>query len=224
MKQIQQSNRGFTIVEVLFAVSILLVVLAGVLPMYIQTLRATYVATSKLDVNNEMRRTNNQIISEAREADAFVLYDNFRGAWIDGSFVDFRQQTYSGKGRLKDGQTGKFLLFLYYEVDDNPYDSDLPNLERMFGMYLDASEAETVGKVKMFIKDDIDTSLTLEENIPPISSSSDHNVLIDEMTGLIDGDIFYNFGGTSVVVNGKIARDNGAVKETNTYNFTITPR
>ena len=224
MRQIQQSNRGFTVIELLFAVSILLVVLAGVLPMYIQTLRTTYVATSKFDVNNEMRKTNNQIISEAREADAFILYDNFRGAWIDGNFVDFRQKTYSGQGRLKDGQTGKFLLFLYYEVDDNPYDSDLPDLERMFGIYLDASEAETVGEVKMFVKDDIDNSLTLEENIPSTSSSSEHEVLIDEMTGLIDGDIFYNFGGTAVVINGMIARKNGAISETNTYNFTITPR
>jgi prepilin-type N-terminal cleavage/methylation domain-containing protein len=224
MKATQQSNRGFTIVEILFAMTVFLLVLAGALPMYVQSSKSIYIADSKLDVNNEIRKLNNHIIGEAREADAFILYDNFDKTWIDGSLVDFRNSSCAGKGRLRDGEKGKFLLLLFFGVDDKPYDSIPAPVDHMIGMYLDTDGSETVGPLKIFTKDNIDDKITLEENIPLFSSRSDHEILIEEMTGLMDGDVFYNFGGRSVMINGKIARKNGAIKGTNTYNFTITPR
>ena len=224
MKQTQQSNKGFSLVEVLVALTVFMLVVAGVMPMYVQSTKQVYTTDSKLDITQEIININNHIIGEAREADAYILYDNFRGAWIDGDFVDFRQSTYQGKGRLRDGESGKFLLLLYYGIDPAPYDKTPAPIDHMVGMYLDASESETAGPLKMFIKDSIDNNRSLEENIPSASSSSSHDVILDEMTGLMDGDIFYNFGGRSVMINGKIAHKNGAMKETNTYNFTITPR
>ena len=224
MKRPQQSNKGFTLVEILVALAIFMMVVAGVLPMYFQSLKQVYTDNSKLDITQEILSMNNRIIKEARQADAYVLYDNFRGAWIDGDFVDFRQSTYQGKGRLRDGESGKFLLLLYYGVDPTPYDHVPAPIDHLVGMYLDANENETVGSLRMFSKDNIDNDRSLEENIPAASTLSSHPIILEEMTGLMDGDIFYNFGGRSVMVNGKIAHQNGAMKETNTYNFTITPR
>lgn len=220
----QHSKAGFTIVEVIFAMAILLLVVAGVLPMYVQSSRSIMTADSKLDVNGDVRKVTDQMIENARQADAFVLYDNYKGAWIDGDFVDFRSSSYAGMGRLRDGETGRLLVLLFYDEDPYPNDSNPPPLKQMVGLYLDADESETTGSIRMFVKETFDHSKTMEENIPAAALMGTHEAIIPSMTGLMEGDVFYNFGGKSVMVNGKISHANGAIKETNTYNFTITPR
>ena len=160
----------------------------------------------------------------AREADAFVLYDNYKGAWIDGDFVNFRNSSYSGQGRLRDGETGRFLVLIYYEDDPYPNDSNPPPIGKLIGIYMDAEESESKGALRMFEQTSIDDSKCMEENIPSASLMGTHSAIIDSITGLMDGDVFYNFGGLSVMLNGKITHANGAINETNTYNFTITPR
>jgi len=215
---------GFTIVEMLFAMTILLLVLGGVLPMYVQSSKSILTADSKLDVNMDIRSVTDEIIESAREADSFVLYDNYKGAWIDGDFVNFRNSLYAGQGRLRDGETGRFLVLLYYADDPYPADNNPPPLRKIIGIYLDAEEADTKGALRMFVQTSIDDNKTMEENIPSATLMGTHEAIIDSMTGLMSGDVFYNFGGQSVMINGKITHANGAIKETNTYNFTVTPR
>lgn len=217
-------KKGFTLVEALFSISILLLVLAGVLPMYVQSSKFILTADSKLDVNTDIRDVTNDLIANAREADAFVLYDNYKGAWIEGDFVNFRNSAYEGMGRLRDGETGRFLVLIYYEDDPYPNDGNPPPIGKLIGIYLDADEGEAKGALRSFINTNIDDSKCLEENIPSASLMGEHDAIIDSMTGLMDGDVFYNFGGQSVMLNGKITHSNGAINETNTYNFTITPR
>lgn len=221
---ITQSKNGFTLIEILFAMSILLIVVAGVLPMYVQSSKVLMTADSKLDVNDEIRDITDEIINEAREADAFILYDNYQGAWIDGDFVNFRNSNYHGMGRLRDGESGRFLLLLFYGVDPYPDDSDPAPIDEMIGIYLDAGESADTGPIRIFSTTSINDALELEDNIPTIAQSSNHEIIMDEMTGKMNGDIFYNFGGVSIVVNGRISHTNGAKNETNLYNFTITPR
>lgn len=192
--------------------------------MFVQSSKTILTSDSKLDINDSIRAINDQIISEAREADAFVIYDNFKGAWINGDFVNFRDASYIGKGRLRDGETGKFLLLIYYGIDPYPDDRIPPPIERLVGLYLDANEDETEGPLRMFSKTSINDSISMEENVPAISTSAVHEIIMNNVTGLTDGDVFYNFAGRSIMINAKITRLNGAIEETNTYNFTITPR
>ena len=215
---------GFSMVEVLFAMAIILLIMAGALPMYLQSSKRILESDAKYEVNEEVRDFTNEIISQAREADAFVLYDNFKGAWIDGDFVNFRDSSYEGRGRLRDGEAGKFLLLLYFGEDLYPNDNEPAPLDRMIGIYLDAEENETEGPLRIFFKDDIDTSKCMEENIPSSSTSSDHKIIVDSIEGLMGGDIFYNFSSRSILVNGKIAHQSGSISKSNTYNFTVTPR
>lgn len=215
---------GFTLVEVIFAMSIFLLVVAGVMPMYVQSSKSILTADSKLDVNRNVRKVTDRLIEHAREADAFVLYDSYKGAWIDGDFVNFRNTTYVGQGRLRDGQTGRFLALLYYDVDPYPDDSTPAPLKKIVGFYMDADESQNEGALRYFEQTSIDTSKSMEENIPSVTLMGSHPLVIESITGLISGDIFYNFGGKSVMLSGKISHANGAIKETNTYNFTITPR
>ncbi len=216
--------KGFTIVEALVAMSIILLIMAGVLPMYIQSSKRIMESDSKYEVNAEIRGFTNEIIAQAREADAFVLYDSFEKTWIDDALVNFRNSSYEGMGRLRDGETGKFLLLLYYEVDPDPYDKIPALLDHMIGIYLDAKDNEIEGPLRIFFKTNIDSSKCMEENIPGISTSSTHKIIVDSMEGLLDGDVFYNFSSRSIMVNGKISHATGAIEESNTYNFTITPR
>lgn len=192
--------------------------------MYLQSSKTIMESDSKFEVTEELRGITDEIIAQAREADAFILYDNFRGAWIDGDFVNFRNAIYAGKGRLRDGEAGKFLLLLYYGEDPYPDDATPAPIDHMVGLYLDADESQTEGPIRIFTQDDIDDSKTLEENIPSTSTISQHEILVDSIEGLIDGDIFYNFSGRSIMLNGKISHKEGAISKSNTYNFTITPR
>lgn len=217
-------KQGFTIVEALISMSIVLLIMAGVLPMYLQSSKRIMESDSKYEVNEDVRKFTNEIISQAREADSFVLYDNYSGTWIDGDFVNFRSDTYAGMGRKRDGEAGRFLLLLYYGEDPYPNDSEPAPLDHMIGIYLDAEEDESEGPLRFFFKDTIDDSKCLEENIPGISSSKDHEMIVESIEGLMDGDIFYNFSSRSIMVNGKISHRTGAISKSNTYNFTITPR
>lgn len=217
-------KRGFSLIEMIFAMSIFLLVIAGVLPMYVQSSKSILTADSKLDVNTDIRGVTNDLISNAREADAFILYDNYKGAWIDGDFVNFRNSIYEGQGRLRDGETGKLLILIYYEDDPYPNDANPPPIGKLIGIYLDADEGDARGPLRLFVKTNIDDSKCMEENIPSTSLMGTHDSILDSITGLMDGDVFYNFGGKSVMLNGKVTHANGAINETNTYNFTITPR
>ena len=219
-----RKNGGFTIVEMIVAMSILLLVLGGALPIYVQSSKSILTADSKLDVNRDVRSVTDSLIENAREADAFVLYDSYKGAWIDGDFVNFRNSAYEGMGRLRDGETGRFLVLIYYEDDPYPDDRNAPPIGKLIGIYHDADESDSKGALRMFIDTTIDDSKTMEENIQPANLMGSHDIIIDSMTGLMSGDVFYNFGGLSVMLNGKISHANGAMSETNTYNFTITPR
>ena len=215
---------GLSLVEIMFAISILGVVVAGVMPMYVQSSKILMSADTKLDVNDEIRKTTDQMVAEAREADAFLLYDNYKGAWIDGDFVNFRSDAFHGLGRLRDGESGKFLVLLFYGVDPYPDDSTPAPIEKIIGIYLDADETQDTGPVRMFLDEDLDSELAIEENLPSVSKMGTHDIIIDEMTGLLDEDIFYNFGGSSIMLSGKIKESNGSQIETNLYNFTVTPR
>jgi len=226
MRGLNRSGRkqGFTIVEVLLSMSIVLLIMAGVLPMYLQSSKRILESDAKYEVNEDVRGFTNEIISQAREADSFILYDNYSGTWINGDFVNFRSDTYAGKGRRRDGETGRFLLLLYYGEDPYPNDSEPAPLDHMIGIYLDAEEDEVEGPLRIFFNNNIDNSKCLEENIPGISSSRNHDIVVESMEGLIDGDIFYNFSSRSIMVNGKISHKTGAISKSNTYNFTVTPR
>jgi prepilin-type N-terminal cleavage/methylation domain-containing protein len=219
-----RESAGFTLVEIMFAMSILLIVVAGVLPMYVQSSKNILTVDSKIDVNSEIRDITTNIISEAREADAYVLYDNYKGAWIDGDFVDFRNAPYHGMGRLRDGESGKMLVLLFYGIDPTPDDRTPAPLEKIIGLYLNANEATSEGSLQSFTVTNINDNKTMEENLPSATKMGTHDVVVSSVKGLIDGDIFYNFGGRSIMMSATIAHINGAIKETNTYNFTITPR
>jgi prepilin-type N-terminal cleavage/methylation domain-containing protein len=219
-----QNERGFSLIEIIFAMSIMLIVVAGVLPMYVQSSKSILTADSKLDVNRSMRKVTDQLIQYARQADAFVLYDNFKGAWIDGDFVNFRNPSYIGQGRLRDGETGRFLVLIYFDVDPYPDDANPAPIKKLVGFYLDAEESNDEGALRYFEKTTIDHGKSMEENLPSATTMGSNPILVDSITGLMSGDIFFNFGGRSVMLNGKITHANGAMNETNTYNFTITPR
>jgi prepilin-type N-terminal cleavage/methylation domain-containing protein len=225
MKQLSiRKKKGFTLVEILFAMSILMIVVAGVLPMYVQSSKNILTVDSKIDVNAQVRSITTDIISEAREADAYVLYDNYRGAWIEGDFVDFRSAPYHGRGRLRDGESGKMLVLLFYGIDPTPDDRNPAPLEKIIGIYLNANESSSNGSLQSFTVTDIDNTKSMEENLPTSSKMGSHDIVVQDVTGLIDGDVFYNFGGRSIMLSATLAHENGAIKETNTYNFTITPR
>jgi type II secretory pathway pseudopilin PulG len=218
-------RKKFTIVELLVALSIFMMVMAGVMPMYIQAMRQIFTTDAKLNVNDSVRKVMDRIIQEARASDGFILYDSFLGYVPAGGgpLLDMRSAT-PGMGRLSSARTGKFILFLSYGPDANPNDTIPPPLVRMTGVYFDANEDETSGNIRWFTRTNFGTGTDpLETYIPLAGTFRTNPVLVDSIRGLMNGDIFYNFNSSSVLINARLAGQSGAMRETTLYNFSITP-
>ncbi len=219
-------KRGYSLIEVLFAMAIFMLVMAGLLPYFIQSSTTLFKADAKLDANKTVRDISDYMINEARESNHFILYDSFKGSWKNGTFVDFRNSSNHGTGRLRDGESGKFLVLIYYGVDPYPADTTPAPIDRVIGLYLAVEEDNNQGAVKYF---DIDVPVAnqqdaIEDLIPAANTESNHDILVDEMIGLLDGDIFYNFKDRAILMNGQIVHGNDYKQITDTYNFTIAPR
>jgi hypothetical protein len=70
------------------------------------------------------------------------------------------------------------------------------------------------------------TTVTLESLLPGSSNTTINAtpIVIQFAQGLANGRLFYNYWGTSVMVNGAIAYGNNYQNVSDTYNFTISPR
>ncbi len=219
-------KKGYTLVEMLVTMSIFTIVMAGLMPFYIQSSETIFTADGKLDTNEDVRKITDFVVNEVRESNHFILYDSFSGSWNEGVLVDFRLPVNHGAGRLHDGETGKFLLMVYYGVDPYPGDTTPAPIERLIGIYLSVAEGVTEGPVRVF---DIDVPLDsqyqpVESLIPASTVQNNHEILIDDMKALLDGDIFYNYKDRAILMNGQIIHGNDFKQITDTYNFTIAPR
>lgn len=74
----------------------------------------------------------------------------------------------------------------------------------------------------------LSSTVTFESLLPPATSAyaqrSEFPILLNNLSGLSNGYVFYNYQNKSVITRAKILHGNQAKRVTNTYNFTITPR
>jgi prepilin-type N-terminal cleavage/methylation domain-containing protein len=119
MKFSGRSRRAFTLVEVLVTVTVSGLVFGAVLPFFIFNLKSQFVGEQKLQINNDIRRVTNELIENAREANNYVVYQNFYATTrYDGTAVS---RDANGNGavtfadRLLNGQSGDMLVLVYYK-------------------------------------------------------------------------------------------------------------
>lgn len=215
-------RRGFTLLEIIVTVSILSLVSAAIMGFFIESIRATFVSEQKNLVNNDIRQLTRELSTNARQANYILLYRSFRTA-------DRNDVT----DRLLTGEAGDFLVFGFQDPPDlsNPVFAPRPT-RRMIGYYrlpTDPNDPDSLGPVRRF-------DLSFPAPGDPLNPPSPESLLPAEVLGgsfpevvplsqgLANGMLFYNFGGGTIMVNGKIIHGVEAKRVTDTYNFTISTR
>ncbi|WOO39941.1 PulJ/GspJ family protein [Rubellicoccus peritrichatus] len=222
--------RGFTLTEIMIAVTIFSLLMVGATQFLIDGYEVTFVTEKKLEINADIREVTNGIFDEARGANYFVMYQSFFPDDTGTPPGDFRNPTsgYSAEDyRQRKGNSGDFVVFVYTGVDANPNDATPAPIERLVGYLRDDSAADSSEAPVMRFDINIpaaDQNKTVEELIPTVDQKTNFKTVINLVTGLANGNLFYNVEDRSVLINGKIIHGNQAKQVTGTYNFTVSPR
>lgn len=213
------SARGFTLLEAIIAMSLVSIAMAMILGFFVETTTSSFISEEKNKINHDIRKLTNEMATNARQANYFLLYSSFQAA--DRANV---------ASRLFSGNSGDFLVLVYQGDRDPSVSITAPRpTERIIGYYRAPSnpnDPSSVGPVRRFIIDihPDDQFEPIESLLPPVSQINAFSEVIELSEGLADQRLFYNFWDRSVMINGKIIHGNDAKQVTDTYNFTISPR
>jgi prepilin-type N-terminal cleavage/methylation domain-containing protein len=224
----QLGQGGFTLVELLVAMSIGVLVMGFAIVFFVDTLRLSLGITNNLDIENSIRRVTNELSADARNANSFVIYKTFfdTGHEISGSFRYPAGNALTSSYRIRAGNSGNCCIFVYNGEDLTPLDLVPSPIERVVGYYLNNNSDGEGFEIRRF---DVEIAasrqgLSIEELIPTVSDSDEHTALVQSANGLISGDLFYNLLGRSIIINSEIIYDLPNKTSGGTYNFTVSPR
>lgn len=207
-------QNGYTLPEILIALTILGFILTGVASMTIQSGKTLFVSTEKLEINADIRFFTQLLASEARSANAFLIYP---------SSNEERRDSISD--RLRDGEAGDFLALVFLEPF--PTASDDEHITRIICYYRDSDDEQAgpVNRVDYTLPTPVDPSLiTPESAIITTMGSGESSEIVTLARGLAGNFLFFNERDETVIVNGQIVHGNVARQVTDTYNFAVSPR
>ncbi|MBN1403957.1 MAG: prepilin-type N-terminal cleavage/methylation domain-containing protein [Opitutales bacterium] len=211
--------KGFTIAELLVALTISAFVFMGLFQFTFATSRMLFDSTAKIDVNRDVRMFTQHMTNYARAANQFYIYKSFDFADRDDS-----------DDRKRDGESGDFLLLIYQEPWPDPDDTEC--ITRLVGYFRkpDGSGDDATGPVYRFeivySSSNYKNTLTNtpESLIAHLSASGDYDQVWELSRGMADGKLFYNFFDRSIMIKAELYRGNNARRISDTYNFTVSPR
>ncbi len=233
-RSIPRTRRGYTLVEVLVASTLLGLVSVGVFSFFLQALNIYHYETGKLLVNRDIRNFTNEISSSATSANDFLIFPSYNNLTRDVSSVasmismDGEDPVYAYSASVvdtsvNDGVSGDCLVLIFKDPEN---DRNVSRLVGYFRAPANASDPNSEGPVRKF---DIDftpsSSLPVWQLIPSITNPAAFGEVIELSKGLSNGRLFYNFYDRSIIIKGEIIHRGSLIRRaTNTYNFTISPR
>jgi prepilin-type N-terminal cleavage/methylation domain-containing protein len=228
-------HRGFTLTEILIAVTVMGFATIGIGAFFRQALMIYYSVRAEHMISRDVRAFTNRITMDAVTANFFCLYLNFntRTVTVDGVVVD---------GGLVDGQVGDFLVLVY--VDPAQAATGTSMITKLVGYYREVTDtALNIGPVRRF---EIALPTPVDAKSAPM-----HQILNSYVKGTISSypaitqlaqgltantatqtvatpPLFYNRLNRSVMIRAQISAsltEKGVTALTgNTYNFTVSPR
>lgn len=196
------------------ATSITGMIVAATLGFFITNYKIGFVNQERNRINADMRKFTGQLIQDGRGANYFVLYRSIQSGSRD-----------KVEDRRLDGEAGDFLVFVTTEETSNL--TEPVRIKGIVAYYRakETEEADELVSVRRYEETFASSRAgPLEDLLPDVSELLVANELIELSKGLADGQLFYNFWGRSVMVNGQIHHGNVAKRVTETYNFTVSPR
>ncbi len=222
--------RGFTMAEMMVALTIIGFTMAGVVAFTFQGLNVYAYDSGRLLVNNDMRKFTGAMTTDAVYSNYFRIYPDFatRSTTSSGVTTD---------AYVRDGQTGDFLVLVFADTNT----SGVTTINRLIGYYRDPDNTG-IGPVRKFdvtvspatiigtttnagASPPVYTMYDLLNAYEPTANAHTNNVVIQLAQGLASGNLFYDFYDRSIMIRGQINEQGGMIrKAVNTYNFTVSPR
>jgi prepilin-type N-terminal cleavage/methylation domain-containing protein len=207
-------SKGYTLVEILVAVTLLGVVTVSVLGFVFQTMRIYSYDGGRLMVNRDMRTFTNALANDCVASNYFRIYP------------DYQTRT----AFVTDGMSGDFLILAFTDTNNA---AGAYYITQLVGYYRDADPTNptSLGPVRRFsvmiaTADQSKDLPTLVAQYVPSSSTPTDPVVIQLAQGLSNGSLFYDYRDRSIMVRGQIVDygSQGGRAAINTYNFTVSPR
>ena len=215
-------SHAFTLVEIMFVVTIFGIVGAGLTSLIIDASRSMLWTVNKSKITNDVRLFTLKINNEAVNANYAYLYSNFN----------------QGSDQKDIDASGDCLMLAYIEFpvsDTLGDDPPPPYYERIIVYYRSADtegyspvfRAEAVFPEGTFLtsaygendEDGFDAFLTEQFN-----SFGDAEEVLQLSKGLTDNQLFRVIGNHTIVINGEIIHGENVQQITNTFNLTISTR
>jgi prepilin-type N-terminal cleavage/methylation domain-containing protein len=226
---------GFTLVELLIAITLTGLVMVGIVTFLRQSLMVYYSVRAEHSINRDIRAITGRFASDAVTANYFCLYPSFstRTAVASGVVVD---------GSLVDGQVGDFLVLVY--VDPAQASTGTSMITKLVGYYREVTDSTlNNGPVRRFeipLSTPVDAKSTPMFEVlntyvtggissyPAISQLAQGLATNTATQTVVTPPLFYNLLNRSVMISAQISAsltEKGVSAQTgNTYNFTISPR
>lgn len=213
--------RGFTMIELMIASTILLIMVTAVLGLFINMMKSYKYNTFRLSINRDVRTFTNELTDTATFANYFIILADFNTRTIGTSPDEVLAY-------LADGESGDCLLLVFKDPADDT------KISRLVGYYHDPDSAG-LGPIRKF-----DTSFspsvtgtqlwTLMPSTTTLHTNPD--VISAGTIGRANGTttvskLFYNFFNRSIMIKGQInyvSNDGLTRRAVSTYNFTVSPR
>jgi prepilin-type N-terminal cleavage/methylation domain-containing protein len=215
------ATRGFTMIELMIASTILLIMVTAVLGLFINMMKSYKYNTFRLSINRDVRTFTNELTDTATFANYFIILADFNTRTIGTSPDEVLAY-------LADGESGDCLLLVFKDPADDT------KIARLVGYYHDPDSAG-LGPIRKF-----DTSFspsvtgtqlwTLMPSTTTLHTNPD--VISAGTIGRANGTttvskLFYNFFNRSIMIKGQInyvSNDGLTRRAVSTYNFTVSPR
>ncbi len=245
-------TRGFSLVEILVAMTVSGMLLAGVMAFYIQSMKSMYASDQRIKLAGQINRFSNELIVQASRSNQFVLFKSATPQDFDGtnsapdSEDSDRQNITSIDEEDPLHPAGDFVVFVYYEIP-KPTAQTVHRISRLEGYFLNASVAGNTGPVRKVVIDlsaspstsSIESILTARWNNGAVFSTYFPLVRGLALPEVIDGTevtttpgprLFYMSATRNVIITGQIfsSSQNTNTRDwrtyTNSFCFNITPR
>lgn len=223
MKPNKTDNRlyAFTIVEVLVVTSVFLIISTVIAAFMVETTKGVFWISKKALISRDVRLFTLRISKETLGANIGYVYNDYQ--------IDNRDER---DDRRNSGESGDCLILVH--TDPHPNLNDDKHYTKLIAYYREPDEN---GRGPVFrveknfeapIKIDTDGGYDhfeefLSEELLS-HSPAESEIVLELSRGLADGNLFYNFGNNSFIINGEIIHGNTVKEVTNTYNLTISPR
>ncbi len=226
-------RRGFTLVEMLIATSIMALVSVGILRVFVQALNVYYYDTGKILVNKDIRKFTGEMTENATYSNYFRIFPAYTNlsrtvdTYVNPADPDQGYTTAIADTSVNDGQSGDCLVLVYKDPAD---DRKIARIIAYFRAPTVPTDPTSTGPVrKMDLAITPSSTLPVFQLIPEISDPAIYPEVVELSRGLANGKLFYNFYDKSIIVKGEIIHRGGMINSrnasaTNTYNFTVSPR